>query len=223
MSNENGVGVIQVLGGKLLDVRRILPTDLDLDMIAVPLSRLCRFNGHGQRFYSVAEHSVVVSLLAQWFALELPLKDQIRIAGLGLLHDAHEAFIGDAPSPLKPLAGDLPGLDWQLDSSIGMWLGLPVASSVSDDDRKRIKAADLMALHIEKTKVMGHELAWPNMPGVVIPEGLSLYEGEHLPKPAEHIFLLRWEECFGINAKRGRICEPVKSEVRDLICWGMKA
>lgn len=54
--------------------------------IAHSLANQCRFNGHCDRFYSVAEHSVYVSYFA---------------GAEGLMHDAAEAYIGDITGPLK--------------------------------------------------------------------------------------------------------------------------
>ena len=57
--------------------------------IAHSLSNICRFNGHCYKYYSVAQHSVYVSRLQP-----TPL---LRI--IGLLHDAHETYIGDITRP----------------------------------------------------------------------------------------------------------------------------
>jgi uncharacterized protein len=71
------------------------PNEVFIDDIAHALSLLCRFGGHCRRFYSVAEHSVLLSRAAP-----LPYKKW------ALLHDASEAYVVDVPSPIKPaLAG----------------------------------------------------------------------------------------------------------------------
>lgn len=66
------------------------PWDFHLGDIAHHLSMTCRYGGAVQRFYSVAEHSVLVSLfVAPEYAKE------------ALLHDASEAYVGDLIRPLK--------------------------------------------------------------------------------------------------------------------------
>lgn len=83
-------GFIQTLSGK-----RFYPLDprleeIDAYDIAHSLSNQCRFAGHSVQFYSVGQHSVLVSLMCD-------PKDALW----GLMHDAGEAYLVDIPSPLK--------------------------------------------------------------------------------------------------------------------------
>lgn len=67
------------------------------------LSMLCRFTGHVHEFYSVAEHSVRVSIEAERRAVDagLPQEAIRHIAQWGLLHDASEAYLVDLARPVK--------------------------------------------------------------------------------------------------------------------------
>jgi uncharacterized protein len=58
--------------------------------IARSLTYQCRYTGHTKRFYSIAEHSIHMALIAD-----------TDIAYLALCHDAHEAYCGDVSSPMK--------------------------------------------------------------------------------------------------------------------------
>lgn len=75
--------------------RRFWPLDprsreIEIADIAHGLAMTCRYGGHARRFYSVAEHAVLVS---QFVPPEY--------ARHGLLHDSAEAYVGDMVRPLK--------------------------------------------------------------------------------------------------------------------------
>ena len=87
--------------------------EIFLEDIARSLSMQCRFNGHCEAFYSVAEHSRWVSLrVAPVEELDILAKatsdvgkqayqDLVHTGLFGLMHDAAEAYVGDMVSPVK--------------------------------------------------------------------------------------------------------------------------
>ncbi len=87
--------MIEVASGEFVDVLNPDPESLHIGDIAQGLSMTCRYGGHIKRFYSVAEHSVLVhDLLAERGAGPATLR-------LALFHDAAEAYLGDIVAPLK--------------------------------------------------------------------------------------------------------------------------
>jgi hypothetical protein len=107
---------IRTFTGRTIDVLNPDPNDIDIVDIAHALSMQCRFNGHIRKFYSVAEHSVRISL-------KCSLADRMW----GLLHDAGEAYIGDMVSPLKhqPEMARFRAIEEKFTDAITTHFGLP--------------------------------------------------------------------------------------------------
>ena len=86
---------------------------LSIEAIAHALSNICRYGGHVDCHYSVAQHSVVIAkLVPQEFFLE------------GLLHDASEAYIGDIPAPMKWRVPEIKGFEEGIQEKIFKHYGL---------------------------------------------------------------------------------------------------
>lgn len=81
---------IQTHSGRRFNPLNPNPDAIVIQDIAHSLSMQCRFSGHCSSFYSVAQHSVLVSYICD---------DAHKL--WGLLHDASEAYLVDVPRPLK--------------------------------------------------------------------------------------------------------------------------
>lgn len=89
-------GIIRVLSGRLLDLRRLSEEDIFIEDIAWGLGRTLRYGGHILENYTVAMHSIVASYyVPEEYALE------------ALLHDAAESYVGDIIWPVKALFPEL--------------------------------------------------------------------------------------------------------------------
>lgn len=105
---------ISTVSGRFFDILKPEDYEFDIDEIATALSNICRYTGHVNKFYSVAEHSVLVSRLVP-----------SRLALAGLLHDASEAFVGDVSSPLKKLLPEYKRIEERVQEAIADQFGLP--------------------------------------------------------------------------------------------------
>jgi hypothetical protein len=128
--------------GKPWSVREPDPASVDIETIARALSRIPRFCGHtlGERAYSVAQHSCEVAAL-------MPKPIAIH----GLLHDAHEAFIGDIPTPMKRELGGIHEMTLRFDRAIYRGLGLELPDA---DTEALIGFADVACLNAEIEQLM---------------------------------------------------------------------
>ncbi len=178
---------IQSRHGRQLFPLDCRPEDLHLDDIASSLSKICRFGGHCKEFYSVAEHSVRVSMV---------LPDDY--ASWGLLHDAAEMLIGDIVRPLKRhlfyALGDMGSAEFSIDDIEHQILGCVAKRfnlpSFTGDLLEAVTAADNTLLITEKRDLLTMPpKEWTDIKGdiVALPEKIRPWEWQ----VSEQQFLLR--------------------------------
>ena len=112
------------------------PDMIDIRDIAHSLSLQCRFMGHAETFYSVAEHSVAVSCIVD--------KENALVA---LLHDAAEAYLSDIPRPIKNLFPMYRALEYKI--SLAIFNKFNIEFLDDDETYKDIKDADNTQLKTE--------------------------------------------------------------------------
>ena len=146
---------------------------ITVEDIASGLANEARFNGQTHDFYSVAQHSVLVSLIVPpahtWEAL---------------FHDCAEAVIKDIPKPLKRLLPDYQALEHRVEAAIFAKLGIALPLHPS------IKEADLILLATERRDMMPpHDHPeWPDvlpMQSAIVPLA---------PAEARDYFMSRYHE-----------------------------
>jgi len=102
---EHSKTALTTRSGRVFDLRLPSADDVAITDVVHALSNLCRFGGHTRSFFSVAQHSVECAELS----LEITDKDdpeRLDKAYACLMHDAHEAYLLDVPSPTKHALGD---------------------------------------------------------------------------------------------------------------------
>ncbi len=118
-----------------LDLRE---DEISIEDIAHSLSMLCRYNGHLEKFYSVAQHSVLVSGICT-------SENQLW----GLLHDASEAYISDLPSPIKAQFPEFKQAELLIQKAICNKYGLTIG------EPPEVKKADMVIRATEMRDLLG--------------------------------------------------------------------
>lgn len=131
---------IQTYTGKRFNPLNPKYEDIDIEDIAHALSMQCRFTGHCQEFYSVAQHSVLVSYICN-------MEDALY----GLLHDASEAYITDISSPLKRSGK----FDFYIDIEKVLQEAVYKKFGLSHIEPESVKKADKILLATEARDLMG--------------------------------------------------------------------
>lgn len=151
------------------------PRDFDIKDIAQALSNICRFTGHLGQFYSVAQHSVIASqIVPEHLAFE------------ALMHDAHEAYVGDVNAPLKSLLPSYRSIERRVERALRTQFKLPLRMSAD------VKRADMVMLATERRDFgMDDGTPWPCLEGV---EPLAQMITPLRPAAACSAFMFRYHE-----------------------------
>ena len=162
--------------------RKFHPLNPSIDAIVIydiahALAYQCRFSGHVRDFYSVAQHSVLVSYICDK-----------KNAFWGLMHDASEAYLVDVPRPLKR-SGKFDaylGFEKVMQEVICKKFGLSL------EEPPDVKLADTQLLATEARDLMA-----PLHPEWIQPVKPLPFKIDPLPpKDAEKLFLERFKELF---------------------------
>jgi 5'-deoxynucleotidase YfbR-like HD superfamily hydrolase len=153
------------------------PEEVNILDIAHALSNSCRFTGHVKSFYSVAQHSVLVSY-------NVP-KEQALAA---LLHDASEAYLADIARPVKMQMEFYKQAEARLEEVIAKAFHLPPPPMSPE-----IKLADNRMLMTEKRDLLSKsgDFSQVHTEGAG-PYPFSIYP--MMPPEAKQAFLLRFAE-----------------------------
>jgi hypothetical protein len=157
------------------------PEQLDAADIARALANQCRFGGHSRVFYSVAQHSVIVSELVE------ERGGDAEDAFAALMHDATEAYLGDMPHPIKhrsELGAAFKAAEDQLERVIRERFGIKA-------DVPEIKRVDRALLATERRAFSGESWHWPELEGV---EPLDLELTAWSPDAAAAAFTRRYAD-----------------------------
>lgn len=124
---------IQTFTGRAVHLLDPRPEEIHIEDIAHALAHICRYTGHVEMFYSVAEHSLWASFL---------VPPHLRLTAL--LHDATEAYVNDLSKPLKNLLPAYEAIEQK------MWLAVAERFGIPSELPKEVKTVDkalLMAEH----------------------------------------------------------------------------
>ena len=165
---------------RLYEEDALSETEFRIEDIAHSLAMNCRYNGHCKTFYSVAEHSVLVSYLVS-----------PGLALTGLLHDATEAYISDIVKPFKDQLHNYKEIEDHLHYRLAK------AFDIYTEMPKEIKVADLGICQLEADILLPSKgKDWD------IPEGLVTWEEFQARTGCTQMPCMEWEEAKNFFLRR---------------------
>lgn len=178
--------IINLQSGIEIDLINPVPEMIDIEDIAKGIAYKGHFAGHTPRYFSIAEHSIMVSYITE---------DRE-----GLLHDAAEAYIGDMVRPLKIRFLDFKEIENRILDAVEIALKLDPGFYKST----LIKAADNVVLALEFDEFFDYENFNPFITDKMTRDIYNKYkEILHIryldPEESYYSFLQRHEELKDIE------------------------
>ncbi len=180
---------IHTYSGKYIDYKNPDFNEINITDIAHHLSLENRFMGQASEACSVASHSLFCAEIAQY--LDYSPYMQLRV----LMHDFHEAYVKDIPTPLKKVCPDFCALEAKFEKLVELRYMLP---ALTEQEIQQIKYVDLIALLMEKNALLSDKSTWPQLKNIEPIECLKV--PQFSPKTAEELLKIKfgelWDKAF---------------------------
>ena len=172
---------IQTRHGVAFDLANPTEDMVRIDDIAYALSRIVRYCGHVPG-YTVAKHSLIMSYQVE-----------PRLALWALLHDAHEAYVGDVSAPVKSLLPDYRALEKRIATVVRARFGLDAEMP------EEIKIADRRMLATEQRAFFPQQARDWGLRGVE-PYRINLYAEQQSADGEAWLFVCRFNGLVDLKA-----------------------
>lgn len=175
--------------GRTVDLTRPEEADVVVEDVAHGLSNLCRYCGQCGGFYSVGEHSLLVTQIGQLVFGETRPERLLAY----LTHDASEAYLGEVTAALKSLLPDYRELEARWERAIRGKLGVAWDADLERD----VGRADRLSRELEK-RVLFNNLG--ELSPELSPHAEKLTVHRWPPLPVERVFLLEYGSLARVRA-----------------------
>ena len=179
---------IQTYTGRCVDLLKPKVDQINIQDIAVSLSRQCRFNGHCREFYSVAQHSCLVAAAVWADLFEMEADKAQPLVLWALMHDAAEAYCGDLVAPAKQILRHVDDLEFD-DLEARLMRTICRRFGMEPHQPAIVKNFDLRLLATERRDLMGECRRDWQLPVAPLSQKIEPWNSEQ----AAHIFFCEFQ------------------------------
>jgi len=147
---EKVVNYILTNSGKKFNILNPDKDMITIEDIAHSLSNLCRYTGHLDRFYSVAEHSILCANIALFGGYSE------KMQMYALTHDFSESVVNDIARPIKQ---EIPKYKEIEDNIMKVMWEVVGIEEPTEEEYKELKKIDNTALLLEMKQLSNRDLS----------------------------------------------------------------